>query len=166
MLAVLFVILNLFANSAQAQTICSPANAGTKEKNIVVCGDERVPSYTQKDQKVQTLTLLFENDQQGFERRVVVKNPGLTVTQINDGALSASTKVKQEIEKIKKEWELKEVKTQIASFTFDKKAPLFAAADMKTKLNAAKISTKIQRSVASETIMAGGVRGAKDKKSK
>ena len=76
--------------------------------------------------------------------------PGLTVTQVNKTELSSSKAVQKEIELIRKEWKIKNLKYEVLLFEIDSKAPLYATKDLKTKMALSKIARKINRTVASE----------------
>lgn len=152
----------LLTNMASAQVVCTPST-GTKDKNLVVCGDDRIATYSTKNQKVESVIVVFKDNKLGAEKSVTFKNPGLTVQQINNGQAMKSAAIKKESEKLKKEWNLKEVNSEVSSFEITSETKLFATADLKTKASLDKIK-KVNRNVASDgPPIAGGIRGGSGK---
>lgn len=151
--------LLLLTNMASAQVTCTPAGNAQKAKNVAVCGAERTLTYTKKNQKLESITLLFKDTKQGIERPVMIKNPGLMVDRLDNATIGKNEAVKKELAQIKKEWKLKDVKFEVSNFTVAESTPLYTTADLKTK--AVFDAKKIDRAVASEApITAGGVRVA------
>jgi hypothetical protein len=149
MLSLLLLTQFAFATPSASVT-CTPPTHEESNKSVAICGEDRIPTFTDKKQKVSSVTLLFHDPARGIERSVAVKTPGLTVTQVNKTELSSSKAVQKEIELIRKEWKIKNLKYEVLLFEIDSKAPLYATKDLKTKMALSKIARKINRTVASE----------------
>ncbi len=156
----------LFSQMAFAQLTCTPPDQ-VKETNMAICGEDRVTTYASPSQKIQSITLLFKLAERGIERYVVIKNPNLTVTQVNASDYVLSPAVKKQMEQIKKEWKTDHLQYEVTMFEMGAKTVLYSEASLKTKVSPEKINRKINRAVASEgPDGVGGVRRAKESHSK
>lgn len=154
----------LMTNSASAQYKCTPPSSDHKEI-VSVCGDDRSMVYTQKNEKITVIHFTVENPAKGMVRNVTLKNPGLTVAQLQSSDFVKNAAVKKEITKIETLWNTKKLRVSVDSYELDSKTKFYTAADLKTKLPADKMPHAISRNVASENspIMGAGVGRASNK---
>jgi len=150
----LAMFLFMMTNSASAQYKCTPPSPDKKEI-VSICGDNRSPVYTQKNEKVTVVTITIENPAKGMVREVTIKNPGLTVSQLQASDLNKNKLVKKEVEKIQILWNTKKLNTEVSSYELDSKTKFFASSDLKTKLTADKTPHAISRNVASDSPVHG-----------